>query len=105
LERPTTATLPPLAFPKALEVTKLYSLTGALPPDTALLTRRPFRSPHHSIPDAALIGGSVPGLPRPPSALAHSVQFRKQEAVRRRHFQKAGEPQGGAHAPEWELAL
>jgi magnesium chelatase family protein len=53
--------LPPLSFYEALEATKLYSIAGLLPSGQALLARRPFRSPHHSISDAGFInGGAVP---------------------------------------------
>jgi magnesium chelatase family protein len=52
--------LPSFSFDEALAATKLYSIAGLLPPGQALLSRRPFRSPHHSISDAGLIGGSVP---------------------------------------------
>jgi magnesium chelatase family protein len=55
--------LPPLSFDEALEATKLSSIAGVLPPGQALLARRPFRSPHHSICDADLIGGG--SIPRP----------------------------------------
>jgi magnesium chelatase family protein len=70
LARRLAGILPPLAFPEALEVTKLYSITGLLPEGAALLSRRPFRAPHHSISDAGLIGGGA--IPRPGEAsLAH----------------------------------
>jgi magnesium chelatase family protein len=62
--------LPPLSFEEALEATKLYSIAGLLPAGQALLARRPFRAPHHSISDAGLIGGG--SLPRPGEvSLAH----------------------------------
>lgn len=55
--------LPPLALAEALETTKIYSVAGKLSRDAALLTTRPFRSPHHTVSDVALVGGG--GNPRP----------------------------------------
>ena len=49
--------LPPLTFEESLEVTKIYSIAGLLPPKTSLVTKRPFRSPHHTISNIGLIGG------------------------------------------------
>jgi magnesium chelatase family protein len=61
--------LPPLEFEAALELTKIHSVAG-LTGRSGLVTRRPFRSPHHTISDAGLIGGGA--LPRPGEvSLAH----------------------------------
>lgn len=62
--------LPPLNFEEALEVTKIYSIAGLLPKEKYLLSERPFRAPHHTSSEAALIGGGSP--PRPGEiTLAH----------------------------------
>ncbi len=55
--------LPLLGFEEALEVTKIYSVAGQLASGQALITERPYRSPHHTISDAGLIGGGH--YPRP----------------------------------------
>ena len=55
--------LPPLTFDEALEVTAVHSVAGLLPPGAGLLTDRPFRAPHHTISDVALVGGG--SQPRP----------------------------------------
>jgi magnesium chelatase family protein len=55
--------LPDLSFEEAIEVTRIYSVMGLLPPQSALLAYRPFRSPHHTISDAGLIGGGQ--IPKP----------------------------------------
>ncbi len=57
LARSLPSILPPMTTEEALEVTKIYSVTGLLPSDTPLLRRRPFRSPHHTISNAGLVGG------------------------------------------------
>lgn len=63
--------LPPLNLHEALETTKLHSVAGHLPPDTALVASRPFRSPHHTVSDVALVGGG--GFPQPGEiSLAHN---------------------------------
>lgn len=49
--------LPPLNLNEALESTKIYSVAGKLPAANALMTERPFRAPHHTISDVALVGG------------------------------------------------
>jgi magnesium chelatase family protein len=49
--------LPPLTLEEALETTKIHSIVGLLAPGQALVTRRPFRAPHHTVSDAGLLGG------------------------------------------------
>jgi len=62
--------LPPLSFEESLELTKIYSIAGFLPREKPLINLRPFRSPHHTSSEVALIGGGNP--PRPGEiTLAH----------------------------------
>lgn len=58
-----TGILPDLTLEESLEVTKIHSIAGTLPTDTALVSKRPFRSPHHSVSGAGLTGGGT--IPRP----------------------------------------
>ena len=51
--------LPRMSIDEALEVTKIYSVANRLPPDTPLMLQRPFRSPHHTISYAGLVGGGA----------------------------------------------
>jgi magnesium chelatase family protein len=63
--------LPPLTLQEALETTKIHSVAGKLPENATLISKRPFRSPHHTISDVALVGGG--GLPQPGEiSLAHN---------------------------------
>ena len=63
--------LPPLSLNEALETTKIHSVAGKVGADATLLTTRPFRSPHHTISDVALVGGG--GNPQPGEiSLAHN---------------------------------
>jgi len=71
LARRLRTILPPLTFEEALETTKIYSVVGMLGKGQALITRRPFRAPHHTISDAGLIGGGH--VPKPGEvSLAHN---------------------------------
>ncbi len=70
LARRLPTILPPLTQEEAIEVTRIYSVTGRLPQQDPLITVRPFRAPHHSASLQALVGGGL--LPRPGEAsLAH----------------------------------
>lgn len=70
LARAVPSILPPLTIEEALDVTRIYSVGGLLPPDVPLILQRPFRAPHHTISHAGLVGGGR--LPRPGEiSLAH----------------------------------
>ncbi len=70
LARVTPSILPRMTIEEALDVTKIYSVSGLLPSDVPLITQRPFRAPHHTISHAGLVGGGR--WPRPGEiSLAH----------------------------------
>ena len=63
--------LPPLSLEEALETTKIHSVSGLMANHEALVTIRPFRSPHHTISDAALVGGGMSNIRPGEISLAH----------------------------------
>jgi magnesium chelatase family protein len=67
--------LPPLSLQEALETTKIHSVAGKLPEHATLIARRPFRSPHHTISDVALVGGGGNPQPGEISLAHHGVLF------------------------------
>jgi magnesium chelatase family protein len=67
--------LPPLTLEEALETTKIHSIVGLLTPGQALITRRPFRTPHHTASDAGLLGGNINPTPGEISLAHHGILF------------------------------
>jgi magnesium chelatase family protein len=75
LARRLPGILPPLVFEEAIEVTTIHSVAGQLRPGVGLITQRPFRAPHHTISDAALVGGGAVPRPGEVSLAHHGVLF------------------------------
>jgi len=75
LAKRLTTILPPLTLEEALETTKIHSIVGLLKPGQALVTRRPFRTPHHTASDVGLLGGSINVTPGEISLAHHGVLF------------------------------
>ena len=67
--------LPRLNGPESIATTRIYSALGQLPPGQPLLARRPFRSPHHTISDAGLVGGGSPPSPGEISKAHNGILF------------------------------
>jgi len=75
LARALPTILPTMSIDEALEVTKIYSVRGLLPEGTPLIIQRPFRSPHHTISHAGLVGGGSWPKPGEISLAHHGVLF------------------------------
>ncbi|MGE0461496.1 MAG: YifB family Mg chelatase-like AAA ATPase [Vicinamibacterales bacterium] len=75
LARRLPGILPPLGFEEALEATAIHSVAGLIQPGGGLLADRPFRAPHHTISDAALVGGGSQPRPGEVSLAHHGVLF------------------------------
>lgn len=75
LARRLPTILPPLNLHEALETTKIHSVAGVLAKNASLVSTRPFRSPHHTISDVALVGGGSHPLPGEISLAHHGVLF------------------------------
>ena len=75
MARRVAGILPPLVFDEALEVTSIHSVAGLLAAGHGLITERPFRAPHHTISDVALVGGGQNPRPGEISLAHHGVLF------------------------------
>jgi len=78
--------MPALAPEEALVVTRLHSAAGLRPPGRGLMSRRPFRAPHHSLSRAALVGGGSPPRPGEISLAHHGILFLDEFAEYPRHL-------------------
>jgi magnesium chelatase family protein len=75
LARALSGILPKMSIDESLDVTRIYSVADQLPPETPLLRNRPFRSPHHTISHAGLVGGGNWPHPGEISLAHHGVLF------------------------------
>jgi len=89
LARAASSILPKLSLDEALDITKIFSISGNLPKESALITKRPFRSPHHTLSTAALTGGGHKVLPGEVSLAHGGVLFLDELAEFNRHALEA----------------
>ena len=85
MARRVAGVLPPLTFEEALEVTAIHSVAGLLPAGAGLVEERPFRAPHHTISDVALVGGGAQPRPGEISLSHRGVLFLDEMAEFSRH--------------------
>ncbi len=85
LARRLPSIMPALTLAEALEVTRIHSIAGLLPSHTALIMQRPFRSPHHTVSDAGLLGGQSNPRPGEISMAHHGVLFLDELPEFKRH--------------------
>ncbi|MBW3535066.1 MAG: YifB family Mg chelatase-like AAA ATPase, partial [Gemmatimonadetes bacterium] len=89
LARRLPGLLPALNRTEAMEVTRVHSVAGRLPPEAPLVAARPFRAPHHTLSDAGLVGGGAPPRPGEVSLAHHGVLFLDELPEFRRHVLEA----------------
>ena len=85
MARRVAGVMPPLTIDEALEATSIHSVAGLVPPGCGLLTARPFRAPHHTVSDVALVGGGQMPRPGEISLAHHGVLFLDEMAEFSRH--------------------
>ncbi len=85
MARRVAGIMPPLTFDEALEATAIHSVAGLVPPGCGLLAGRPFRAPHHTVSDVALVGGGQMPRPGEISLAHHGVLFLDEMAEFSRH--------------------